>query len=133
MSEPLRRRVVAGAPVVPADNTLDVVLNVIDRLRGTLSEETGQLRAQSLSGLHEFSLRKSQCLLELTRIAPNVPVDLTNAPLLQVLTGLCRELEENRRLLRLQLDAASEVAEIISRVIQDDLSDGTYSAGRYRG
>ena len=132
MSESRQWRVDAGASPMPQDSSVDVALNVIGRLRDTLRAETEQLRRLSLSNLRDFSLRKSQCLLELTRIAPCVRVGGEHEPFFRELTRLNGDLAENRRLLRLHLDAASEVTEIISRVIQDDMSDGTYSSRHVR-
>ena len=107
--------------------SVDVALNIIVRLRATLRAETSHLQRQSFGDFHEFNLRKSQCLLELSRVAPLVQAGEADAVLAREVTTLRGELEENRRLLRMQLDAALEVTEIISRAFQDELSDGTYS------
>jgi hypothetical protein len=41
-------------------------------------------------------------------------------------------LEDNRRILRVQLKAVQQVSEIIARTIQAGQSDGTYSAYAWR-
>ena len=115
------------------NRSVNVVLNVVARLRSTLAAESEQLRRSDATRLDDFTLRKSQCLLELTRIAQSNPVKDDLHGLAPVFGELCRELEENRRLLRIQLDAAHEVTEVISRIFQDERSDGTYSADNRRG
>jgi hypothetical protein len=48
------------------------------------------------------------------------------------LDALRVKLDANQRLLRIQLNAARKVSDIIARAIQDGQSDGTYSAYAWR-
>ncbi len=111
---------------------VEVALNVVQRLRKTLAVEAADLRGQKLSGLTETNQSKGRCLLELSRIAPQLQLAHDSDELAGAVDALCKDLEESRRLLRLQLDAACEVTAAISRAIQDEISDGTYSATRRR-
>jgi hypothetical protein len=77
-------------------------------------------------------LRKSQGLLELTRLMPALAGTEISLGLRVALVGLRAKLEDNRRILRVQLKAVQEVSEIIARTIQAGQSDGTYSAYSWR-
>ena len=53
-------------------------------------------------------------------------------PLSDALAALRAKLEVNQRKLRIQLNAARRVGDIIARAIQEGQSDGTYSASAWR-
>jgi hypothetical protein len=109
-----------------------MLLLAIERLQSTLDAENAQIASRKAVDFHEFNLRKSQGLLELTRLMP-VVAGVEIAPILRAaLFGLKAKLEDNRRILRVQLKAVQEVSEIIARTIQAGQSDGTYSAYAWR-
>ena len=110
----------------------DMVLPVIERLQQTLDAEIEQIAARKRVDYQAFNLRKSQGLLELTRLAPALAGAEASPALRASLNALRAKLEVNRRMLRVQLNAAQEVSDIISRAIQEGQSDGTYSEFSWR-
>jgi hypothetical protein len=121
----------AAAPTRLA-GSVDALLLAIERLRSALDAENAQIASRRLVDFREFNLRKSQGLLELSRLMPVVAGAETGPKLRAALVGLKAKLEDNRRILRVQLKAVQEVSEIVARTIQAGQSDGTYSAYAWR-
>ena len=113
-------------------NSVEMLLLAIERLCNTLDAENAQIASRKKVDYHQFNLRKSQALLELTRLMPVVAGIEIDAKLRAALLALRAKLEDNRRILRVQLKAVQEVSEIIARTIQAGQSDGTYSAHVWR-
>jgi hypothetical protein len=111
---------------------VDALLLAIERLRSALDAENAQIASRKAVDFREFNLRKSQGLLELSRLMPVVAGVETGPQLRAALVGLKAKLEDNRRILRVQLRAVQEVSEIVARTIQAGQSDGTYSAYVWR-
>lgn len=109
---------------IPAEGS--ALLAILMRLDEVLQEETAALRRQETAELAQFFQRKSQGLLELA----NIQRSLGNAPLGEpvraALASVRGSLEVNRDLLKLHLDAASELIDVFSQAIRDSESDGTY-------
>jgi hypothetical protein len=112
--------------------SVDALLLAIERLRSALDAENAQIASRKAVDFREFNLRKSQGLLELSRLMPVVAGAETGPQLRAALVGLKAKLEDNRRILRVQLKAVQEVSEIVARTIQAGQSDGTYSAYVWR-
>jgi hypothetical protein len=114
------------------EGSVEILMLAIERLLNTLDAENVRIASGEPVDFHGFNLRKSQGLLELTRLMPlfaGADIDMT---LRVALVGLRAKLEDNRRLLRVQLKAVHEVSEIIARTIQAGQSDGTYSEYSWR-
>jgi hypothetical protein len=109
-----------------------MLMVAVERLQNTLDAEIAEIARRGPVNFHEFNLRKSQALLELTRLMPILAGSEIGPELRAALIGLRTKLESNRRILRVQLKAVEEVSEIISRTIQAGQSDGTYSAHSWR-
>lgn len=109
-----------------------VLLAAIERLQGALAAEKAEIVSRKIVDYRQFNLLKSQGLLELTRLAPTIAADEIGPNLRAALVSLKANLEENRRILRVQLKAAQQVSEVIARTIQAGQSDGTYSAYAWR-
>jgi hypothetical protein len=104
------------------------ILNVIERLKATIDEETSGLELRAPVDFDGFGRRKNRGLLELTR-AMRVTQEVNNDPrVVACLTGLRASLMRNHAALQVQLDAVTEVSAIIARSIQEVESDGTYSS-----
>lgn len=133
MTDP-RARGAAPAIVPPLRSTgaVNMIVPAIERLLQTLDAENELIAARKPVDYPAFNQRKSQGLLELSRLAPSLVGVEASPALRSALTALRAKLQVNRRLLRAQLLAAQKVSEIISRAIQDGLSDGTYSASAWR-
>ena len=110
-----------------------MALAIVERLGEAIAGDNEAIAKRAPLDHHACGLRKSQGLLELNRLAPSL-ADAGASPVLRAaLAGLNALLEDNQRLLRVQLEAAKTVSGIVARAIRDSLSDGTYSAGAWRG
>jgi hypothetical protein len=99
----------------------------IERLEDVVDQETAALRRRSHADLGEFSNRKSQGLLELSRSLKFFQAAPPSNAVLERLAGLREKLDVNQAVLKLHLDAVREVSAIVSDAIRDSESDGTYS------
>jgi hypothetical protein len=100
--------------------------SVLERMIATLEAENTALRERRPYQIADLNARKSMALYELERLgstSPPMPV----APLERL--GHARMLlDENRALLKLNINALGEMIELLrSHQLSDD-SDGTYSA-----
>ncbi|WP_269581827.1 hypothetical protein [Roseibium sp. Sym1] len=104
-------------------------LNVaVRRAIDAVRDETRALRADPTTDLKTFEYGKSQALLDLMRARALVaPVNYSN-DLKADLAVFKSALEENVALLKLHLNAVSEVVQLMSRTMIDFDSDGTYQA-----
>jgi hypothetical protein len=89
--------------------------------------ETAALMARDLSNLEEFNRRKSQCLLEISRIVRTSEIHALDQRATKRLQDLRVKIEANQDVLRRHMQAVQEVASIISNAIQNAESDSTYS------
>jgi hypothetical protein len=105
-----------------------MLMKSLDRLEETLDMETAALMARDLSNLEEFNRRKSQCLLEISRIVRTAEIHALDQKATKRLQDLQVKIEANQDILRRHMHAVQEVAGIISNAIQNAESDSTYSA-----
>jgi translation elongation factor EF-G len=110
----------------------ELIAPVIERLLQTLDAESEQIASGKRVDYEALNQRKSQALLELTRLAPMVAGAEATPALRNALETLRAKLDANQRLLNTQLNAARKVSDIIARAIKDMQSDGTYSAYAWR-
>ena len=103
-------------------------VSTIERLEQVIDLETKVLNEHKSADLREFNYRKSHGLLELNRAILALGDMASTEEVRQCLTGLRAKLDKNRLVLRTHLQAVQEIAAIITRVIEEDDSDGTYSA-----
>jgi hypothetical protein len=115
-----------------ARGAADLVLPVIERLLQILDAENAQIQSRKPVDYNAFNLRKSQALLEVSRLAPTLSGAQASPVIRSALGKLRTKLEANHRMLRIELRAARQVSEIISRAIEEGQSDGTYSASSWR-
>lgn len=98
----------------------------LDRLEEVLDAETAALRNRDLSVVSEANTRKkSQILLELTRLAKSTP---SNEKDLLRLSRISAKLDDNMNLLGIHLAASKDISLSLSEVIAKSQSDGTYDA-----
>ena len=109
-----------------------MLMQSLDRLEETLDLETSALMARDLSNLEEFNRRKSQCLLEVSRIVRTADIAALDDRATQRLQRLQGKIERNQEILQRHMHAVQEVASIISKAIQHAESDSTYSANLNR-
>jgi hypothetical protein len=121
----------SAAPVHPQliDPQLEVALaDAIRRLEQVIDDETSALRTRRPIDLDGLVRRKSQGLLELTRLSRLLVGRVASGDLRPDLARLSGKLERSRELLRLRLTAAQEVAGLVADAMRAAESDGTYSA-----
>jgi hypothetical protein len=104
-----------------------MLMKSLDRLEETLDMETAALMARDLSNLEEFNRRKSQCLLEISRIVRTAEIHALDQNATKRLQDLQVKIEANQDILQRHMHAVQEVASIISNAIQVAESDSTYS------
>jgi hypothetical protein len=102
-----------------------MLTKTLDRLEETIDAETAALLARDLSAMDEFNRRKSQSLLEITRMIRTVKIE---AAQVERFEGLRAKLEVNQNILDRYMRAVQEISTIVSEAIQGANSDGTYSA-----
>lgn len=122
----------------PADAAAQVPTNaalkgVAARLLRLLDRETTALRKREPVDIDDLCDRKNQSLLELSRMSRSLGAHAVDPELRSLLADLRKKLEENRTVLKLHLQAVSEVADILATAIRDSESDGTYSTGAHPG
>jgi len=103
------------------------LLRAIERIDDLIEEETTALRAHRALDFVAFIRRKSQGLLELTQAARAVNGYDVEPVITDRLQDLKQQLERNRAVLQLHLEAVREVAELLAKAARDAESDGTYS------
>lgn len=108
---------------------MSILAKSLERLEETIEAETAALLAHVPIDHQEFNRRKSQSLLELTRLVRHMQGEPMKQDLVERLQSLKARLDQNHAVLEMNLLAVQEVAAIISEAIQSSESDGTYSAG----
>lgn len=119
-------------PHAPDPGQLPLALVVIERLANSVHRETQDLSGPGPVDYRAHSQRKSQGLLELSRLAATLASARGHPRLRIALRDLLGKLDANQRLLHARLMAARTVAEIVARAISDGQSDGTYSEQIWR-
>lgn len=100
----------------------------VERLEEVVEAETAALLSNSMADLEEFNRRKSQSLLELTRLARTLQDGSGSPEIRRRLEELRSKLDRNHSTLEMHLKAVQEVSDIVSKAIRSADSDGTYSA-----
>lgn len=106
----------------------DGLFRTIERIGKIIDLETESLQHYRPIDLGTFNHQKSRDLLELTRAMRALPPGSFDAEILQKLAQLRAKLEKNLAVLNTHLKAVRQVSALIARAIEDDNSDGTYSA-----
>lgn len=97
------------------------------RLEEVVQQETEALQSRRVVDLEAYNIRKSQCLLELTRALRLIEGVAPDRALMERMSRLRILLEANRAILKMHLDAAQEISTIIADALREAESDGTYS------
>ena len=105
----------------------DLLAAALERLEETIDQENAVLQNTVLLPIGEFNGRKSQSLLELSRIERLLKGGPVPERLVLRIDELRAKLELNQWLLHLHLEAAREIVTIIANAIRDAESDGTYT------
>ena len=106
----------------------DSLAKTIARVERVIDLETETLQRHQPIELSTFNHQKSHGLLELTRAMRTLRRTSFDPEILQDLARLREKLEKNLAALGIHLKAVRQVSALIARAIEDDNSDGTYSA-----
>jgi hypothetical protein len=108
-------------------NPLPFALAAVERLGEAIGRETQDLAGPGPVDFRAHSQRKSQGLLELSRLQPALAALRGHPRMIAALRELLGRLDVNYKLLDAKLKAARTVADVVSRAISEGQSDGTYS------
>jgi hypothetical protein len=104
-----------------------MLLASLKRLEATVTAETEALLAHRPVDQETVNRRKSQSLLELTRLTRGLDPAELEPPVLDQLLRLRGALERNQDVVGLHLRAVEEISGIVADSIREAESDGTYS------
>jgi hypothetical protein len=105
-----------------------MLMKSLERLEETLDLETAALLSRDLKNLDEFNRRKSQSLLEISRMVRSAEAVALDGFAAKRFERLKVKLERNQEILQRHMRAVQEIASLISGAIQVAESDSTYSA-----
>lgn len=117
-----------GRSSVEWSSASSYALAVIQRLQVCLDEETAVLGNFSSDQLVESNNRKGQSFMELTRAFGALSGSPRNPEVTRALESLRTKVDTNMKALRLHIAAVKEIALVLSDAIQNEESDGTYTA-----
>ena len=128
------------APVAPRSQpvprttpaALSAMHAAIGRLEETVADEIAALGNNRAADFADINRRKSQSLLEITRLARTLPVG-SESELAPRLKSLSAALAMDHRLLGLHLTASRQLSDLMIGVLHEAESDGTYGETRQRG
>jgi hypothetical protein len=120
-----RRLVPRGAG--ERNGALALLEKTIDKLEDLIDEETSALKTHRAVDLRDYNNRKSQTLLELTRLTRMVGPATVDAEFKARLESIRTKLNINRGVIQMHLEAVREIAALVSSSIQEADSDGTYT------
>ncbi len=125
-------RVRSEADIARLAISRDALAKTIERVTNMIDLETQSLKNYRSVDLVGFNHQKSHALLELTRAMRAIPSDALDAEILNGLGTLRDRLQNNLDTLDIHLKAVRQLSTLIARAIEDDNSDGTYSASIHR-
>ncbi|WP_243374089.1 flagellar protein FlgN [Microvirga solisilvae] len=105
-----------------------MLMKSLERLEETLDLETAALLSRDLRNLDEFNRRKSQSLLEISRMVRSAEAIAMEGSAAKQFERLKTKLERNQEILQRHMRAVQEISVLISGAIQAAESDSTYSA-----
>lgn len=103
------------------------LLAEIERARAAIVDETRALRAGAAIDHAEHKRRKDLSLLELTRRSRRIGAADVDPSVRLAIRGLRDAIIENQSVLRIHIDAARAIADVVTRAIVAEESDRTYS------
>lgn len=131
MSSPTRSSIPvsshAGGSIRDDGPVLIAILQLADRIRGVLADESAHLRGDRQSDFDAIVARKSHLVVELSRLVKHIGGPLASTRARDCLTALSRDLAENANLLRRHMEAVHEISSILAAALNSASEDGTYS------
>ncbi|OAS27519.1 hypothetical protein [Methylobacterium platani] len=109
-----------------------MLLACVKRLEAVIEEETEALETRAPADLGDLNRRKSQGLLELTRLTRGLDVAALDATVAIHLARLRDKLARNQQVVALHLRALEEIDDTLAQAALAAESDGTYTARALR-
>lgn len=116
----------------PGSARLGIFLQAIARVEETLQVETAVISEYRNDELPMVNERKTRALFDLDRAIKGLHLDEVNDEAWDRVRNLRDQLEENRQLLLIHLNAAREISALIERVMAESDSDGTYNFASFK-
>ena len=113
-----------AAPLPPS-----AITGALERLEELIDRENHALVVHEALDYADLNRRKSQSLLEVTRLSRSLPPG-SAASLAPQLGRLRDKLTDNHRTLGVHMNAVREIADLIVQSLSDAESDGTYGMAR---
>ncbi|QAY96212.1 hypothetical protein CWB41_11135 [Methylovirgula ligni] len=104
----------------------------VERIERLVDLETATLEQYRPVDFSEFNHRKTHALLELDRAMRALGAQARDARMRGELDRLRAKLQRNLATLEIHLKAVRQVCSLITRAIETEESDGTYSSSIYR-
>lgn len=115
------------APPVAKGSIVSMLEVSLQRLEEIVDQETAALKMHASIDLRDFNNRKSQALLELTRMMRTMD-GTAPSPEMAARVGFLKEkLAVNQKALQMHLEAVREISTTLSDAIRHADSDGTYT------
>lgn len=112
---------------VPPEDYM-AISKCIGRIEHLLHLENEALVGRGDVDLEESAYLKGKAMLDLDMVSKSVGPENLPSEVVVRLQALQEELDTNMKLLTTQLDAVRDVTDIVSRVMKEYESDGTYEA-----
>lgn len=121
-------RLATGASGKPPPSIVNSLLDkAIQRLEIVVDQETAALQARTAIDLKDYNNKKSQGLLDLSRVLRHFDAVAMDQEMPARLSRLRGKLEINQAVLKMHLEAVREISTIMAGALRDAESDGTYS------
>jgi hypothetical protein len=105
----------------------EALRRIVGHIRSAVEEEKQLLAASDFDAFDRVIARKDQLAIELARHAQRIGADPIDQEVRELLNDAAQALNSNAMLLRHHIEAVSEVAGLISNILANANSDGTYT------
>ena len=129
---PKRTGNAAATDAVRAQALREAFSQTVERIERLVDLETATLQQYRPIDFSEFNHRKSHAILELSRSIRALGSEAHDEGARGELERLGGKLQRNLATLEIHLKAVRQVCAVISRAIQSEESDGTYSSSIHR-
>jgi len=109
------------------NETHEALRRIVDHIKSVVEDEKQLLAASRFDGIDRVIARKDQLAIELSRHARRIGSSPLDQETRALLNEAAQALDSNAMLLRHHIEAVSEVAGLISNILVNANSDGTYT------
>lgn len=120
----------AGRVSLAGGMEMERLLGAIAAMTTLVAEESEAISRGGAKEVEKYYERKAQAFVGLNRQMHASRACLTDVAVGRAIAALHNALTANRRKLKCQMEAVSEVTQLVIRAIESEQSDGTYDAPR---